>query len=183
MDRGFDYVRRGKVQITHTRNNGCDASARGTYVYIIKLGFSRIGEPSYSCSCPYYSDSKLICKHIIGAALVWDRFRNIPDPEEVASNIFDEEIKLAHDHGFCQLIASVHNVITDFTPEEQIGIIKFISTSRSNTHENIAGDKKWVCPSPEVQLGKLIDVVVKQGVKFTGTQHATLHSLKVALTD
>jgi len=125
-----------------------------------------------------------MCKHIIGVALVWDRLRNVPDPEEVLSdNIFDEPDNPTHDHNFCQLISSAQNIIPNFTPEEQIGILKFISNFSSNVNSRDTGNENWVCPSLEIQLGKLIDVVVKRETKFTGAQHATLRGLKATLSD
>lgn len=51
--------------------------------YDVSLGFSRVGSLKYSCSCPYFLENKkVVCKHIIASALLWDRRRKVPDPDE-----------------------------------------------------------------------------------------------------
>ncbi|MDO8513274.1 MAG: SWIM zinc finger family protein [bacterium] len=81
--RGLEYVNKKKVKLTSIINNGCQATASGSRNYEITLGFSRVGSPKYSCSCPYFSEhKKVVCKHIIGTSLAWDRSRSVPDPDE-----------------------------------------------------------------------------------------------------
>lgn len=81
--RGLEYANKKKVKLISVANNGCQAVASGSQNYDITLGFSRVGSPKYSCSCPYFIEhKKVVCKHIIGVSLTWDRSRNIPDPDK-----------------------------------------------------------------------------------------------------
>lgn len=80
-DRGLDYAKKGKVKLTTIGNNFCKGKAFGQEQYDVELGFKRTGSPKFYCSCQYYALNKLACKHIIALALVWDRSRNVPDPD------------------------------------------------------------------------------------------------------
>jgi len=80
--RGFELASANKIEIQEIGNNFCRALAKGTDSYEVSLGFSRVGSPKYSCTCPYFTQNKSLCKHIIGTALVWDRSRGVPDPDE-----------------------------------------------------------------------------------------------------
>jgi hypothetical protein len=80
--RGLEYADKKKIKIKKLFNNACLAEAIGSDIYAVGLGFNRAGSPKYSCSCPYYQEHNIVCKHIIGAALVWDRGREVPDPDD-----------------------------------------------------------------------------------------------------
>ena len=82
--RGLEYANKKKIRLISVTNNGCQAIADGSQNYEISLGFSHVGSPKFSCSCPYFSEhkTKIVCKHIIGSSLIWDRSRNIPDPDK-----------------------------------------------------------------------------------------------------
>ncbi|MDP2944571.1 MAG: SWIM zinc finger family protein [bacterium] len=80
--RGLEYADKKKIKIKKLFNNACLAEATGSDMYAVELSFNRVGSPKYSCSCPYYQGHNIICKHIIGAALVWDRGRKVPDPDD-----------------------------------------------------------------------------------------------------
>lgn len=80
--RGLDYANSRKIAISKMLNNACIAIAKGKDSYDVSLGFSHIGSLKYLCSCPYFQENtKVICKHIVAAALVWDRLRKVPDPD------------------------------------------------------------------------------------------------------
>jgi len=80
-ERGFKYANQEKIKIIEQGNNYCKANVFGQETYQVELGFKRTGSPKFSCTCKYFELNKSTCKHIIAAALVWDRSRKVPDPE------------------------------------------------------------------------------------------------------
>jgi len=47
--------------------------------YTIWLGFTRMGAPSWRCSCIH---SEKPCVHTIALSIAWDRNRGVPDPSQ-----------------------------------------------------------------------------------------------------
>lgn len=81
--RGLDYANSKKTTLSRVLNNACTGVVSGTKSYDVALGFSKVGSLKYSCSCPYFQENKkIICKHIIATALIWDRERKVPDPDQ-----------------------------------------------------------------------------------------------------
>lgn len=65
QQRGWDYVDR--VTILDGDVHRVDGEVEGTYVYDVSIAFDR-GALRVSCSCPYFSDSAHICKHLWATA-------------------------------------------------------------------------------------------------------------------
>jgi len=80
---GLQIANENKVVLNRIRNNGCAAIIKGGNNYSVDLGFTRIGVPYFDCICRYYYEQQhLACKHIVATALMYDRHRNIPDPDD-----------------------------------------------------------------------------------------------------
>jgi len=80
--RGEEYVKKNQVMLTASDIHGARAIARGSAQYEVTLRF--VGEGlARRCTCPYFegrSAQHPPCKHIIAAAIVWDKERNLALP-------------------------------------------------------------------------------------------------------
>lgn len=80
---GLQIANTNKVVLNKVRNNGCSAIVRGNNNYHVDIGFTRISVPYFNCICRYYCEQQhLACKHIVAAALTYDRHKNVPDPDD-----------------------------------------------------------------------------------------------------
>ena len=77
----FNLINKKQVKVERTGTASCKGKIDGCE---IRLGFSRIGVPSWKCSCDKIDlwKSEKPCIHVVVAALAWDRSRDIPDPSK-----------------------------------------------------------------------------------------------------
>ena len=85
--RGEVYMDQGKVSIGRWDHRAIEATVTGTSPYEVSLRHSGSGF-TRRCNCPYASGAtsgRVICKHLVAVALVWDALCGIPQPraEEV----------------------------------------------------------------------------------------------------
>jgi len=77
--RGEGYASAGQVEITSHDDEQVLAVVQGSHPYQVSLKFAPNGI-SQKCDCPYYADRGQVCKHIVAAAIVWDKLRGISPP-------------------------------------------------------------------------------------------------------
>ncbi|MCX6703136.1 MAG: hypothetical protein NTV02_00385 [Candidatus Zambryskibacteria bacterium] len=77
----IDYMEKNHMEINQRGTASC---VGGDDAYRIWLGFSRIGVPSWKCSCvdDVREKNKNPCSYVLAASLVWDRLRGVPDPSD-----------------------------------------------------------------------------------------------------
>ncbi len=66
--RGVEYHREGRVVDLRTDAGSVRATVSGSQAYRVELELVD-GELEYSCTCPYYGDHQLFCKHCVAVAL------------------------------------------------------------------------------------------------------------------
>ena len=69
--RGDEYFKYGFVSRTHVANNVFSATVSGTYEYKVRLTLDR-ERLTVKCTCPYFLDVVLPCKHIWASVLAAD---------------------------------------------------------------------------------------------------------------
>lgn len=72
-------VSKRRVTIQRSYNNGCRASVYADGVFSVRIGFTKIGTPQYSCQCVTYSYD-YVCEHILTVAIIYDRSRGAFTP-------------------------------------------------------------------------------------------------------
>jgi uncharacterized Zn finger protein len=107
---GLQIANEKKVVLNRVRNNGCTATITGGNKYSVDLGFTRIGVPYFDCICRYYCEQQhLACKHIVAAALTYDRKRGVPDPNDATvKNDCTTDISSPTEKHICRLCNYFH---------------------------------------------------------------------------
>lgn len=111
--RGESYADKKLVEIINSDENEIRSTVKGTQNYKVDLKFAPRGI-SQQCDCPYFRKNGYICKHIVAVAIIWDKERGIPCPDQNAvernavpppalsrreiNYIFRNPIKADHDH-------------------------------------------------------------------------------------
>lgn len=77
--KAIDFMEKNHIQVSQQGTAFCTGKIDD---YKMCLGFTRMGAPSWRCSCAYnaYPKNKKPCFHVLAMSLLWDRNRNVPDP-------------------------------------------------------------------------------------------------------
>jgi hypothetical protein len=75
----FEIVDRINLQAEQRGTATCVGKIGGNEIW---LGFTRMGLPTWKCSCTenIYTRKTKPCSHTIALSIVWDRSRGVPDP-------------------------------------------------------------------------------------------------------
>jgi superfamily II DNA or RNA helicase len=101
-EKGHDYFRRNAVEIVETESNRIRARVKGTHLYEVKIDWGDDGF-NYHCTCPFFQDRDVSCKHLWATLLVADARGLLPkssprgfaqeDDEDEPRDHFDREFK------------------------------------------------------------------------------------------
>ena len=80
-DEACRLVEEKHLQMRRQGTAACTGEIDG---YKIWLGFSRIGVPTWQCTCTKSASVKTEepCSHAIALSILWDRSRSVPDPSK-----------------------------------------------------------------------------------------------------
>jgi len=84
--RGEEIVKQNKVHIIDMKAKTFSVTVKGTQDYTVKLVMKRTNVDT-SCTCPFRGPG--ICKHIVAAAIVWDREDKGASPPEETDIKYD----------------------------------------------------------------------------------------------
>lgn len=73
-DKGRQYFLRGCVHIVYGDDESVEATVQGTSSYAVQLRVTITGL-AVSCSCPWFKDTRSVCKHVWAAIVAADRQR------------------------------------------------------------------------------------------------------------
>jgi superfamily II DNA or RNA helicase len=78
--KGKDYFKSKAVDLSDFRDGSIRAKVQGSMTYAVKIDFED-DDVSYSCSCPFFDDRGVPCKHIWATLLAADERGLLPDSE------------------------------------------------------------------------------------------------------
>jgi len=67
--RGVQYLEEDRVADVRLESDRIRAKVRGTQVYFVELWEEEEGELGYSCTCPFFRDEAVFCKHCVAVGL------------------------------------------------------------------------------------------------------------------
>ena len=82
--RGRAYYNSGKVEIIDMDENSISSVVYGTVDYYVNVNQKK-DQILVNCTCPYFSDSPRICKHIVATLLEYERIRKSQKPKTNAT--------------------------------------------------------------------------------------------------